>query len=150
MANPALDIPNLLYRYAELFDAGQFDAAARLFDHGCVVVGGRELHGAERIAAMWERLVRVHEDGTPRTRHLVSNPIIELSDDEAGANCRSQWTVLQATDALPLKVIGSGRYHDEFALIDGDWRFTRRDYAGVDFWGDTSAHLKTTPDQGIN
>lgn len=146
MANAAIDIPNLLYRYAELFDAGQFAAAAHLFDHGCVVADGREIRGAGRIAAMWNDIVHLYGDGTPRTRHLVSNPLIELDENGETATCRSQWTVLQATDALPLQVIGSGRYHDEFALADGAWRFARREYAGVDFWGDNSAHLKTTPE----
>ncbi|MCB2087482.1 MAG: nuclear transport factor 2 family protein [Sphingomonadaceae bacterium] len=148
--NPALAIPNLLATYAEHFDAGRLEEAARLFDRGCVVVGGKELRGTEAITAMWRSFVHIYDDGTPRTRHLVSNPLIELAEDGESAACRSQWTVLQQADTLPLRVIGSGRYHDHFALADGAWHFTRRAYAGVDFWGDTSAHLKTTPDQGNN
>ena len=142
MANPAIDIPNLLYRYADLMDAGDFADAARLFDHACLVANGREVRGAEDIEAFWRSFVKLHDNGTLGTRHLITNPQIDLADDGRSARCKSQWTALQKTEALPLQVIGSGRYHDEFALIDGHWRFTRREYAQVDFWGDASAHLK--------
>ena len=141
-SNPAIAIPNLLYTYAELFDAGEFEQVAHLFDQGGVIVDGRKIEGAENIQAMWMSYVHLYPGGTPLTRHLVNNPIIALADDTQSAACRSQWTVLQATDALPLQMIGTGRYEDEFALVDGEWAFAWRDYSKVDFWGDTSAHLK--------
>ncbi|MFZ1741577.1 MAG: nuclear transport factor 2 family protein, partial [Pontixanthobacter sp.] len=87
----------------------------------------------------------LYEDGTPKTRHLTTNPIIELAPDQQSATCRSQWTVLQALDDLPLQVIGSGRYHDELKLVSGEWAFARREYLKVDFWGDASKHLKHAP-----
>lgn len=148
MTNPALDIPNLLYLYADYMDAADFTAAASLFEHGCVVAGDREIRGAEAIAAMWEATVIVHDDGTLRTRHLVTNPRIALDDDGQSASCRSQWTVLQQVGDAPLSIVGSGRYHDEFRIIDGAWHFTRRDYARVDFWGDTSRHMTISADTG--
>ena len=146
-SDPAIDIPNLLYRYAELFDAGEFEQVARLFDQGGVVVDGQLIEGAANISAMWNSFVILYENGTPKTRHLITNPIIELSDDGQRATCRSQWTVLQAFDDLPLQVIGSGRYHDELKLVHGAWAFTKREYSKVDFWGDASRHLKTAPAQ---
>jgi len=143
--DPAIAIPNLLYRYAELFDAGEFEQVAHMFDHGGVVVDGQLIVGAENIGAMWNKFVFRYEDGTPKTRHLITNPIIELADDGQGATCRSQWTVLQALNDLPLQVIGSGRYHDEFGLVGDEWAFVRREYSKVDFWGDAKAHLKPAP-----
>ena len=140
-SNPALDIPNLLYRYADAIDAGRFDEAAALFDHGAVVVQGQRIEGREAIASMWRRWVRLYPDNTPRTRHLVTNPLIELADDSLTARCRTQWTLLQATDALPLQVVATGRYYDCFVYLDGRWHFTERRYAGVDLSGDMSAHL---------
>jgi 3-phenylpropionate/cinnamic acid dioxygenase small subunit len=139
--NPALEIPNLLYRYADAIDAGRFEEAAALFDHGAVVVQGQRIEGREAIASMWRRWVRLYPDNTPRTRHLVTNPLIELADDSLTARCRSQWTLLQATDALPLQVVATGRYYDCFVYLDGRWHFTERRYAGVDLSGDMSAHL---------
>ena len=137
----ALEIPNLLYRYADAIDAGRFDDAAALFDQGAVLVQGQRIQGREAIAAMWRRWVRLYPDGTPRTRHLVTNPLIELSDDGLTARCRSQWTLLQAADNLPLQVVATGRYDDRFALLEGRWHFTERRYAGMDLMGDVSAHL---------
>ncbi|MCY1459320.1 hypothetical protein D9M71_767860 [compost metagenome] len=54
---------------------------------------------------------------------------------------RSCYTVLQATDTLPLQPIASGRYFDEFERMDGVWRFSFRDYSHLDMMGDLSAHL---------
>jgi hypothetical protein len=106
-----------------------------------VVVQGQRIEGREAIASMWRRWVRLYPDNTPRTRHLVTNPLIELSDDGLTARCRSQWTLLQATDTLPLQVVATGRYDDHLALLDGRWYFSERRYAGVDLSGDMSAHL---------
>jgi hypothetical protein len=106
-----------------------------------VVVQGQRIEGREAIASMWRRWVRLYPDNTPRTRHLVTNPLIELADDSLTARCRSQWTLLQATDALPLQVVATGRYYDCFVYLDGRWHFTERRYAGVDLSGDMSAHL---------
>lgn len=141
----ALAIPNLLYRYVDLFDAGRLEEAACLFDRGCIKVGGRDITGAAAIAHLWRSFVILYPCGTPRTRHLVTNPLITLSNDGQTATCASQWTVLQQTDDAPLSIIGSGRYHDEFARLGGAWHFTRRTYGAVDFWGDTRNHLKKQP-----
>lgn len=144
MTDAAIAIPNLLYLYAELIDAADFAAAARLFRHGGVVAGGQRIEGEDAIAAMWRGWMRVHADGTPRTRHLITNPIIQLADDGESAACRSQWTVLQAAEGFPLQAVATGRYHDRFRRIDGIWCFVERDYAQVDLTGDLSAHLLKT------
>ena len=141
----ALAIPNLLYLYADLFDAGRLEEAAHLFDRGCIAAGERDIKGADAIASFWQRVVHIYPCGTPRTRHLVTNPAITLSDDGQNATCSSQWTVLQQVEGTPLSIIGSGRYHDEFAQFGGDWHFTRRTYGTIDFWGDTKNHLKKHP-----
>ena len=142
MTSAALEIPALLARYADAFDAGDFAAAAQLFDGGCVVVDGREIAGAENITRMWKSFVILYDDGTPRTRHLVTNPAITLGEDGKSAECRSQWTVIQQVPGEALKLVGTGRYHDRFTHDGTSWRFARRDYAAVDFWGDASTHLK--------
>lgn len=140
MTQPAIAIPNLLYRYAMHFDDGNLLAAARLFDHGAVVVGGRRIAGAEQIVAMWQQWVRLY-DGRPRTRHLINNPIIDLAADGRSAGCLSQWTVIQATPDYALQLVASGRYQDRLAVIDGAWCFTERVYLRAELVGDTRAHL---------
>lgn len=142
MNNAALEIPALLAQYANAFDAGDFEGAARLFEGGSVVVEGREKAGAEAIAAMWRSFVKLYEDGTPRTRHLVTNPSITVSHDGSSATCHSQWTVLQQVPDGVLKVVGTGRYKDRFRHDGQAWHFEQRNYAQIDFWGDASGHLQ--------
>ena len=142
MSDAAIAIPNLLYTYADFIDAGDFTGAARLFRHGAVVTGGQRIAGEDDIADLWRGWVKIYPDGTPRTRHLISNPIITLMPDGDAATCHSQWTVLQAAEGFPLQVIATGRYEDEFRRIDGEWQFIERRYAGVDLAGDMSAHIK--------
>lgn len=94
------------------------------------------------MLALWRKILVIHPCGTPRTRHLVTNPILDIDEAAGTAKARSCFTVLQATDDFPLQVIASGRYHDRFARIDAEWRFVERDYRQLDFTGDLSQHLR--------
>ena len=80
------------------------------------------------------------DPGTPKTRHLVLNPIIEIDADAATATARSTFCVLQATDRIPLAPIVVGRYYDSFARDSTGWYFTER-IADVEMVGDVSDHL---------
>jgi 3-phenylpropionate/cinnamic acid dioxygenase small subunit len=132
-------ITNLLYRYAELVDAGDFDAVSELFaDADYMMRGGIQLRGAQVGTAM--RATVITYDGSPRTRHLMTNAIVEVADDERSATARSSYTVFQATDWLPLQPILVGGYHDTF-VRDDEWRFARREIH-VDLVGDTSHHVR--------
>ena len=137
--DPAIAIPNLLYTYAMRFDDGDFDGAAALFDRGCVVASGHRIAGRAAILAMWQQWVKTY-DGKPLTRHITTNPIIELAPDGQTATCQSQWTVLQAAPGYPLQVVASGRYSDTLARDGADWHFTEREYRQTDLVGDSSAH----------
>lgn len=138
-ANPAIDIPNLLYTYAIRFDDGDFAGAAALFDRGAVVAQGRRIEGHEAILAMWTTWVKTY-DGKPLTRHITTNPIIELGPDENSATCQSQWTVIQAAPGFALQIVASGRYRDAFSRDGDGWYFVEREYVRTDLVGDSSAH----------
>lgn len=143
MSDSAVEIANLLYRYCELMDSGKLREAAALFCHARVKVAGLEaLAGEAELLEVWRRYVRIYPDGTPRTKHIVSNPIIEIDAQANRAKVRSYYSVYQATDDLPLQLIGAGRYHDEFERVDGVWRFTYRDYSLFDLRGNLDHHLK--------
>ena len=135
-------ILNLLFSYAERVDAGDFDGVSALFERAQVFMAGPD-HPAvpgSMVGAVMAKFVRTY-DGSPLTKHLVTNSIIEsTSPDEA--TTRSQFTVLQAVpDVLPLQLVASGRYHDRFVRDDGSrWRFAERVML-VDAHGDVSAHL---------
>lgn len=136
-------IANLLYRYAECIDAGDLPGAAALFEHARIRIGGPDTDtiDAARLLALWKSLIVLHPDGTPRTKHVTTNPIIEVDEDAGTASCRSYYTVLQQTDEMPLQVIVAGRYHDRFERVDGRWRFSYRDLTLIDMVGDISRHL---------
>jgi 3-phenylpropionate/cinnamic acid dioxygenase small subunit len=143
MPHPETEIANLLYSYAEYMDSGDFAGAASLFRHARLRVGGGGdgMVDADTMLSLWRGMVIVYPDGTPRTKHVVTNPIIEVDDAVGTATCRSYYTVLQQTDGFPLQVIVTGRYHDRFERVDGRWRFAYRDYALIDATGDVSHHL---------
>lgn len=142
MCTHAVEITNLLYRYAELMDSGDLPGVAALFRHARVKAGEQgELLDEAGMLELWRRYVKIHPCGTPRTRHVITNPILEIDDAGGRASCRSYYTVLQATDTLPLQVVGAGRYHDAFELVNDGWRFSFRDYTLFDLQGDLRDHL---------
>ncbi|AKT37113.1 nuclear transport factor 2 family protein [Chondromyces crocatus] len=142
MSNSAVEIANLLYRYAELVDGGDLPGAAALFKNARMkIVGADALQDDAALLAMLQAVVKIHPCGTPRTRHLVTNPILEIDEGSNRATCRSCYTVLQVTEGIPLQVIAAGRYHDRFERVDGHWRFAYRDYTLFDLKGDVSGHL---------
>jgi 3-phenylpropionate/cinnamic acid dioxygenase small subunit len=138
-------ITNLLYRYAECIDAGDLAGAAALFEHARIRIGGpdpeQDTIDAARLLGIWKSLIVLHPDGTPRTKHVTTNPIIEIDEDAGTASCRSYYTVLQQTDGMPLQTIVTGRYHDRFERVGGQWRFSYRDLTLIDMVGDVSRHL---------
>lgn len=136
-------IENLIYSYAESIDNGDLEAVAELFRDAEIVApaqGSRQA-GYDEILAMYQLSCRIYPStGTPLTRHLTTNVIIELAGNQDCASARSYFTVIQATEALPLQAIIAGRYRDNFKKVDGSWQFTRREMI-VDLIGDCSSHL---------
>ena len=135
-------IRNLLGRYCELMDAGDYAGVGELFADGALADehGNEFARGATAVAESYARTNKPH-GGTPRTKHLVTNTVIEIDTDDKGATARSSYLVLQATDALPLQPIITGRYRDRFARDDaGAWRFAERRFY-VDLVGDLREHL---------
>lgn len=135
-------IQNLIYRYCERLDRGDFEGVAQLFEHAALHVPARAepLRGVAAIAALYRQFTRLYPDsGTPKTRHVTSNVIIE-PDGENAARARSYVLVHQATAQLPLQPIIGGRYYDCFERVGGVWRFSERRME-IDLFGNLSAHL---------
>jgi len=135
-------IEQLLYAYAECIDAGDFAGVGALFAEGEIRAAGDgpQIRGAEAVQQLYAATVRLYGDGTPRTKHVTSNVIVQIDEVVGTATARSYFTVLQQLEDFPLQVIVAGRYHDTFARIDGVWRFgVRRMY--LDLQGDLGRHL---------
>lgn len=140
MSNSATEITNLLYRYAELMDAGKLEDAAELFSQARIKTQGDVVDHLQ-LLAQWQKVVKIYPCGTPLSKHVITNPIVTVDETHDRATCRSYYTVLQATASLPLQVIAAGRYHDEFERENNIWRFSFRDYSMLDLKGDLSHHL---------
>jgi 3-phenylpropionate/cinnamic acid dioxygenase small subunit len=141
MPDSAREIENLVYRYAERIDAGDLAGVAELFRHGRIEAApGVVVEGAEKVRRLYEGSTRLYEDGTPRSRHVTTNVIIEVDDDAGTAAARASYVVFQQTDELPLQPIIAGRYRDTFHRVEGEWCFDTRQMF-VDLTGDLSRHL---------
>ncbi len=135
-------IENLIYEYAERIDSGDFEGVAELFRDAEIVAPAstQPVRGYEAVLAMYNGATRRYADGTPRSRHLVTNVAIEVDEEASRASARSYFTVLQATEGLPLQPIIAGSYRDEFLRREGRWRFKRREML-PQLLGDLSQHL---------
>lgn len=133
-------ITEMLYRYAELIDAGDFDGVGALLGRGNFMGVAGPAAIAELFAATTRRFPE--HGNRPRTRHLVLNPIIDIDADSARA--RSTFVVVQQTDTVALQPIVVGRYADTFARDEHGWYFTERT-VDVEMIGDISDHLMIDP-----
>ena len=133
-------VTELLYRYAELIDAGDFDGVGALLGRGNFMGVAGPAAIAELFAATTRRFPE--HGNRPRTRHLVLNPIVDIDADSARA--RSTFVVVQQTDTVALQPIVVGRYADTFARDEQGWYFTERT-VDVEMIGDISDHLMIDP-----
>jgi hypothetical protein len=140
---PAEAVTKLVYTYAERIDAGDFAGIGALFEHATLTFEGygATVSGPEAIEALYTRSTRRYDDGTPRTKHVMTNVIVDVADDGAHAASRSYFTVLQAVPgALALQPVIAGRYRHTYQLVDGHWRVASM-HVMIDLVGDLGHHM---------
>jgi hypothetical protein len=154
MQSSSDQIRNLVYRYSEAVDTGRFDLLGGLFEHATfrTRLGDqppREAVSGRQVADTFKDSIILYGDGTPRTRHLVSNLIVEVDEDAGRATARSYNTTLQQAPGRPIEIIATARYHDAFERVGGTWRFAERvvlhssaDGVARDFIGDMGFHVR--------
>ncbi|HEY9578423.1 MAG TPA: nuclear transport factor 2 family protein [Rhizorhapis sp.] len=145
--NDENQIANILYRYAALIDMGRLEEAAALFAHARIKVhpGDAQDDGTidgRQLLELWRKKIILYEDGTPRTKHLVTNPIIEIDPNGRTATAKSYYTVVQTIFTLPPQIIVMGRYDDRFVKENADWHIAYRDYTLIDAAGDLRGHIR--------
>ena len=136
-------ITNLIYRYAELIDDGDFAGVGELLGRAELTFEGytTAVTGAEAVAGLYTSTTRRFDDGTPATKHVMTNVIVEVDGEQASS--RSYFTVLQAVPGeLGLQPVIAGRYRDRFIRENDTWRFSAM-HVIVDLVGDLSSHLLT-------
>jgi hypothetical protein len=132
------EITAMIYRYCELFDSGDFDGFAAQFEHGRM--GGRETGSASLRQWIDDNVILY--DGSPATKHLTTNLVVDVDEQAGTAKARSYVTVLHGADGYPLAVVGCAEYHDEFERVDGTWRWAARNVLNQ-IAGDTSRHIRS-------
>jgi 3-phenylpropionate/cinnamic acid dioxygenase small subunit len=137
------DISALVYRYAELLDAGDLDAVTDMFTDASwrSAATGAVLTTREEVRAVYDRVILY--DGVPRTRHLMDNLIVDVDDGADEASGRCYYTVLQGGEpGAPIVPILSGRYLDRYRRGTDGWHFADREFH-IDLAGDLSRHFRT-------
>lgn len=131
-------ICNLLYRYAELINTGQFDAVGALFRYGRVRVDGNPnvYEGEHAVANMYRSTVNASAGG-PDSLLFTSNTQIELNGDQAVV--KSYFCALHQRPGQIVPIV-AGRYKDALERLDGQWWFRERRMT-VDLLGDLGEHL---------
>lgn len=140
---PAEAVTKLIYTYAERIDAGDFAGVAELFGDATLTFEGfgDTISGRDAIERLYARSTRRFEDGTPKTKHVMTNVIVDVEDDGLSARSRSYFTVLQAVPGeLALQPVIAGRYRHTFARADGRWRVATM-HVIIDLTGDLGHHM---------
>ena len=135
-------IENLIARYSFLVDDGDFDGLGELLDACALTLGpGPAVRGREAIAKLARAALMTYDDGTPRTRHVTTNVLVEIDESGIEAHSRSYYTVLQSLPDFPLQPVATGTYSDRFEKRHGRWLFVERSVQ-TRFAGDTSRHRR--------
>lgn len=143
-------VRDLIVSYSHLIDRGELDAVAAMFadavyglgDGDGNPVGAVTDRDATAVRQANEAFIQMHGDPpSPRTKHVTTNILVTVADDNTEASAVSYVTVLQGTETLPLQPILVGRYFDRFAVLDGTWRFTQR-LCCIDHTGDLTEHAQ--------
>jgi uncharacterized protein (TIGR02246 family) len=142
-ATAAEAITRLIYSYAERIDAGDFAGIAELFEDATLTFEGfgEAVNGREAIERLYTRSTRRYEDGTPKTKHVMTNVIVDVDEEGATAASRSYFTVLQAVPGeLALQPVIAGRYRHTYQNVDGHWRVATM-HVIIDLTGDLGHHM---------
>lgn len=128
----------LMAEYCDSIDRGDLDGCAALFRGGRWGIASELAEGEVAVRALLANVTLYR--GVPRTRHLMSNVLINVAGDGNRANARSCIMVMQAVPPdFPLQAIFIGSYHDVFVREGERWGFLERSIV-PDLVGDLSRH----------
>jgi SnoaL-like domain len=140
------EIEALVYGYGELIDTGDLDGVVALFAHATwrSAATSQALRDPAAVKAVYDRIV-LYEDGTPRTKHVITNLKLEFAPDRRSATGSCYFTVLQGVvPGEPLEAVVAGRYDDRYERGPAGWRFADR-LLTAQLLGDQSRHFLGHP-----
>jgi hypothetical protein len=134
-----------IYRIGYALEAGDFAEVGRLLQHatlGADLIGRRAFKGADEIRAQYERTNIVYPEGGRRSREIYHNVLVDIDLDLGAARSTTAYTVgHQGPDAGDeFHLLVAGRYEDEWARVDGEWRIVDR-YLTVQFKNNLDRHM---------
>jgi 3-phenylpropionate/cinnamic acid dioxygenase small subunit len=117
-------IREVLAEYCFRLDDGHFAEMAALFtERGTWDTAFGRATGRAAIAELAQSIRAQAGEERPRGVHLVTN--ISIALDDASAQVRSNWTVVQNGPQGP-KIGSGGAYRDELVKVHGQWLFRYR------------------------
>jgi 3-phenylpropionate/cinnamic acid dioxygenase small subunit len=134
-------IERLLFTYSATIDRGDLEATAALFGEAGLygLVGSGAAAGARQVLATMRGSIRMY-DGVPRTRHVVTNVIIDVDSDQSSGAAQSYIQVLHQPPDGVLRPIVAGTYFDRVHLVGDHWQFAER-RMHIELTGDLTTHL---------
>lgn len=106
---------NLLGRYAEYADDRDAEGVTALFRDAVVRFAGTTLDTTEQIGDHYGRIFA----DAPSSRHLLTNIIVDHSDQGASVRCRySRWAIEPEAQLLAI-----GDYRATFTTTGHEWKF---------------------------
>jgi len=138
-------IRGLLATYCRLIDAGDFAGVGALMADAVLKTqdGTTIATGAAEVERLYAGLVKLHDDGTPGTQHVVANTVFEEQTAAGAVTVTSTYLVFQALPEVPLQPIVTGTYVDTFVAGEHGWQFTERRF-GIGRSGHLEHHLTIT------
>ncbi|MBS1677550.1 MAG: nuclear transport factor 2 family protein [Actinobacteria bacterium] len=135
----------LTYEYTFRLDRGDFAGVAALLAEAdlrmaAAGMNAEPIRGATAVESFYAKQVVTYDDD-PRTRHLITNHVVDIAPDGESATGRCYFTVLQATPSQPIQIVVCGRYADSFARTDKGWTFTEK-VIEVDYLTAIGDHFK--------
>ena len=90
MTDDVQAIKNLVYSYAELLDTGDLDGIGAMFECAGVRMSESdyEIRGSDAMRSLIADTVQLY-DGIPRTKHVITNVIVEMLDDRDSAGAQA-------------------------------------------------------------
>lgn len=114
------DITKVLALYCQLVDDGEFDRLGEVFsERGAFLMDDEGPHG---LAPLIEHF-RVIQSEERRGVHIISTPLITISDDQADARTDIAFFFKGSTGWRPSAI---GRYHDHLVTTEAGWRIETR------------------------
>jgi uncharacterized protein (TIGR02246 family) len=124
-----IEIEQLLHRYCFAVDSGAPEDVAALFSETAALVpvytGEAPAIGRAAILQWYANYQKATRGAVDHLRHMISNPVIEVSGDQATAQCYLTAGSVSKTSGKASSTAGT--YKDRLVREEGRWRFAERE-----------------------